>query len=250
VNASERRAAYLDDLGGLLRPLTALQRIEVIDGVRDRIDTAVAALGREPSDDDMAQILEDIGPVESVAEGALTGGPPVGAPAEQAAPSSSSVATAQAAAPVQERPRPKPQRNFDLSSIPAMEWPEDAAPRPSMTRRWLPLVILLLIGLGSFFLMFLLPVLALIIGAILLWISPLWSRGEKVIGTAVPAIGLGAFLPLAALGAREGGNPMLVMVAFVLALLGIAAMIFTAVRGFRSARAVDVEYPAAARRKR
>lgn len=250
MNASERRAAYLDDLGGLLRPLTALQRIEVIDGVRDRIDTAVTALGREPSDADMAHILEEIGSVESVAESALAGRTPVSEPAGQAASSSVTAATTQAPAAVQSTPRPRAERNFDLSNIPAMSWPEDAAPRPAMTRRWLPFVVLLLIGLGSFFLMFLLPALALIIGAILLWISPLWTTAEKAIGTAVPAIGLGAFLPLVALGASEGGNPMLVMVGFVLVLLGIAAMIFVAVRGFRSARAIDVEYPAAPKRKR
>ncbi|WP_156252208.1 hypothetical protein [Pseudactinotalea terrae] len=250
MNASERRAAYLDDLGGLLRPLTALQRIEVIDGVRDRIDTAVAALGREPSDADMVHILEGIGSVESVAQEALAGRTPVSEQVGQTASSSTPAVSAQAPAAVQRTPRPTTERNFDLSSIPAMEWPDDAAPRPSMTRRWLPFVVLLLIGLGSFFLMFLLPALALIVGAILLWISPLWSRAEKVIGTAVPAIGLGAFLPLVALGASEGGNPMLVMVGFVLVLLGIAAMIFVALRGFRSARAIDVEYPAVAKRKR
>lgn len=242
MNASERRAAYLDDLGGLLRPLTALQRIEVIDGVRDRIDSAVADLGREPTDSDMVDILGRIGTVEEVAAGALGSGQPaaVTEPAGTPAPS----ANEHAPAAVKKEPRELPVRNFDLSSIPAMEWPEDAPPRPSMTRRWLPLVVLLLIGAGSFFLMFLLPALAVIIGAILLWISPLWTRAEKIIGTAVPAIGLGAFLPLLAFGASDGGNATLVMVGFVLALLGIAALIWTAVRGFRAAREVDAEFPA------
>jgi hypothetical protein len=113
-----------------------------------------------------------------------------------------------------------------------------------MTRRWLPFVVLVLIGIGSFFLLFLLPALALIVGAILLWMSPLWTTGEKAIGTAVPAIGLGAFLPLLALGAGSEGNAMLAMIGFVGAILGIAALIWVGVRGMRAAREVDQQHPA------
>lgn len=250
MNASERRAGYLDDLGGLLRPLTALQRIEVIDGVRDRIDRAVADLGREPTGEDMEQILDRVGSVESVAAAALAGQTPsvgVGATPSSAAAAgvtATSVPRDPPAARVEDKPAPRPTRNFDLSSIPAMDWPDEPAPRPAMTRRWLPFVVLLLIGLGSFFLVLLLPALALIIGAILLWISPLWTRAEKAIGTAVPAVGIGAFLPLLALGAGEDGNPMFAMIGFVGVILGIAALIWVGVRGARAARAVDQEHPA------
>ncbi|GAB2615491.1 hypothetical protein [Pseudactinotalea suaedae] len=239
MNASERRAGYLDDLGGLLRPLTALQRIEVIDGVRDRIDRAVADLGREPTGEDMEQILERVGSVESVATAALAAHAPAPAVAGTAGVTSSQPATR-----VEDKPAPRPVRNFDLSSIPAMDWPDEPAPRPAMTRRWLPFVVLVLIGIGSFFLLFLLPALALIVGAILLWMSPLWTTGEKAIGTAVPAIGLGAFLPLLALGAGSEGNAMLAMIGFVGAILGIAALIWVGVRGMRAARKVDQQHPA------
>jgi len=239
VNASERRAGYLDDLGGLLRPLTALQRIEVIDGVRDRIDRAVADLGREPTGQDMEQILEAVGSVEAVATAALAAQAPAAAVA-----STAGVTSSQPPTRVEDKPAPRPTRNFDLSTIPAMEWPDEPAPRPSMTRRWLPFVVLLLIGIGSFFLLFLLPALALIVGAILLWISPLWTTAEKAIGTAVPAIGLGAFLPLLALGAGSSGNPMLAMIGFVGAILGIAALIWVGLRGMRAAREVEQQHPA------
>lgn len=251
MNASERRAAYLDDLGGLLRPLTALQRIEVIDGVRDRIDTAVADLGREPTDEDMVTILEGIGTVEEVADRAVPGPTPASLQTEAAAPSSTSDSTTTARPKVfDNKPAPKPTRNFDLSSIPAMDWPEEQPPRPSMTRRWLPFVVLLLMGLGGFFLMFLLPALALIVGAILLWISPLWTTTEKAIGTVGAAVGLGAFLPLLALGAGSDGNPMLAMIGFVLVLLGLATLVWLAIRGIRASRAVDAQHPPQPKNKR
>lgn len=249
MNASERRAAYLDDLGGLLRPLTALQRIEVVDGVRERIDSAVSDLGREPTDADMATILEGIGSVEDVAAGAVDGqtlAPVTTEPATGPAPSGNE----HAPAAVKKEPRPLPVRNFDLSGIPAMEWPEDAPPRPSMTRRWLPFVVLLLMGLGGFFLMFLLPALALIVGAILLWISPLWTTTEKAIGTVAAAVGLGAFLPLLALGAGTDGNPVLAMMGFVLVLLGIATLVWLGIRGIRAARAVDAQHPQEPKKRR
>ncbi|WP_420115195.1 hypothetical protein [Pseudactinotalea sp.] len=251
MNASERRAAYLDDLGGLLRPLTALQRIEVIDGVRERIDSAVADLGREPTDGDMATILESIGSVEEVADRAVPRPAPATTQTEVAAPSGTSdSATTTRPRVFDNKPAPKPVRNFDLSSIPAMDWPEEQPPRPSMTRRWLPFVVLLLMALGGFFLMFLLPALALIVGAILLWISPLWTTTQKAIGTVAAAVGLGAFLPLLALGAGTDGNPVLAMMGFVLVILGIAVLVWVGIRGVRASREVDAQHPQEPKKKR
>ncbi|HLV56086.1 MAG TPA: hypothetical protein VKY71_10995, partial [Actinotalea caeni] len=135
---------------------------------------------------------------------------------------------------------------YDLSSIPAMEWPEDAAPRPGLTKRWVMVVVLPLIGLGAFFALFLLPVLALIVGVAVLWMSPLWTRQERVVGTVVPAVGLGAFLPLLAIGSGADGSPMMLLLALVLAVAGVGTLVWLAIRGSRAARRVDEEMAAAA----
>lgn len=250
MNASERRAAYLDDLGRLLAPLTPVERVDAVDGVRDRIAAAVAALGHPPSDEEMAAILEQIGPVEAVARREIverstpTGAQPTTAaatsPPAAATPSAATTPAESAATPAAAEPEPR--RRYDLSSVPKLDWPDEQAPRPAMTKRWLPPVIVGLILLGAFFLTFLLPALVLIIGIILLWISPLWSTGEKAIGTAVPAIGLGAFLPLVALGLGRDGNPVLLVIALTLGLAGIVALVWVARRGFRAARELDREY--------
>lgn len=281
MNASERRAGYLDDLGRLLQDMTPVERIAVIDRVRDKIDKAIARLGHEASGEEMAGILAGVGAVEDVAEEALasrsestpaaSGSP---APADQGtaasglespapgaaepvtdpfAPSGSASTRAAeatdaptapestaATAAVGSQSTPSKPR-YDLSNIPAMEWPEDAPPRPAMTKRWVMLIVLPLIGLGSFFAVFLLPALALIVGAIVLWTSPLWQRQERVIGTVVPAIGLGAFLPLLALGSGQDGSPGLLLLALVLVVAGFAALIWLAIRGARAAKAVDAE---------
>lgn len=279
MNASERRAGYLDDLGRLLQEMTPVERIAVIDRVRERIDKAAARLGHEPSGEEMGGILAGVGAVEDVAEEALaarspsaagqTPGPEAPTAAEVPEPVRPADETTSASEPTEragtaavgqaevgraEAPVTTPapaasassRARYDLSNIPAMEWPEDAAPRPGLTKRWVMLIALPLIGLGAFFLLFLLPALALIIGVALLWIAPLWTRQERVIGTLVPALGLGAFLPLLAIGSGPDGSSMLLLLALVLAVCGIAALVWLAVRGSRAVRAVDEQMAAAA----
>lgn len=275
MNASERRAGYLDDLGRLLQEMTPVERIGVVDRVRERIDKAVARLGHDPSDAEMAGILAGIGDVEDVAAEALaarTDAGAVSAPApastsapastptsHDSAPAASATSAASSTSPSPSSPSstsstsstpataaPAGGPRYDLSSIPAMEWPEDAAPRPGLTKRWVMVVVLPLIGLGAFFALFLLPVLALIVGVAVLWMSPLWTRQERVVGTVVPAVGLGAFLPLLAIGSGADGSPMMLLLALVLAVAGVGTLVWLAIRGSRAARRVDEEMAAAA----
>lgn len=288
MNASERRAGYLDDLGRLLQEMTPVERIGVVDRVRERIDKAVARLGHDPSDAEMAGILAGIGDVEDVAAEALAArtdagaagaaeapsapSAPVSAPApastsapastptsHDSAPPASATSAASSTSPSPSSPSstsstsstpataaPAGGPRYDLSSIPAMEWPEDAAPRPGLTKRWVMVVVLPLIGLGAFFALFLLPVLALIVGVAVLWMSPLWTRQERVVGTVVPAVGLGAFLPLLAIGSGADGSPMMLLLALLLAVAGVGTLVWLAIRGSRAARRVDEEMAAAA----
>lgn len=285
MNASERRAGYLDDLGRLLQEMTPVERIGVVDRVRERIDKAVARLGHDPSDAEMAGILAGIGDVEDVAAEALAArtdagaagaaeapSAPVSAPApastsapastptsHDSAPAASTTSAASSTSPSPSSPSstsstsstpataaPAGGPRYDLSSIPAMEWPEDAAPRPGLTKRWVMVVVLPLIGLGAFFALFLLPVLALIVGVAVLWMSPLWTRQERVVGTVVPAVGLGAFLPLLAIGSGADGSPMMLLLALLLAVAGVGTLVWLAIRGSRAARRVDEEMAAAA----
>lgn len=285
MNASERRAGYLDDLGRLLQEMTPVERIGVVDRVRERIDKAVARLGHDPSDAEMAGILAGIGDVEDVAAEALAArtdagaagaaeapSAPVSAPApastsapastptsHDSAPAASATSAASSTSPSPSSPSstsstsstpataaPAGGPRYDLSSIPAMEWPEDAAPRPGLTKRWVMVVVLPLIGLGAFFALFLLPVLALIVGVAVLWMSPLWTRQERVVGTVVPAVGLGAFLPLLAIGSGADGSPMMLLLALLLAVAGVGTLVWLAIRGSRAARRVDEEMAAAA----
>lgn len=259
MNASERRATYLDDLGRLLQPLSAVDRIEVIDGVRTRIDRAVDRLGHDASPQEMAGILAGIGSVEDVAADALAAAPTTASVPSSAAAAGPPVADAPVGRPIAFSERAghetggtrsaAPGSRYDLSDIPAMEWPDEPAPRPGLTKRWVALLAFTLIFLGSFFLMFLLPALVLIIGVLFLWVSPLWSRSEKVIGTVVPAIGIGAFLPLLAAGVGPEGTPALALVGLVGFAAGIAAIVWAGRRGLIAARKVDAESPAPVKKR-
>lgn len=260
MNAAERRATYLDDLGQLLQPLSAVDRIGVIDGVRDRIDRAVARLGHDPTDGEMSGILAGIGSVQDLAQDALKTKPTT-ARAPSPAPVTATVvsrpterpptADADGAtdAPSSSRPASGPGGRYDLSDIPAMDWPDEPAPRPGLTKRWVPLVVAALIFLGGFFLMFLLPALVLIVGVLFLWVSPLWSTSEKAIGTAVPTLGLGAFLPLLVAGSGPDGRPLLLLVGVIGFAAGIAGVVWLARRGLIASRALDLQSPLPARKR-
>lgn len=260
MNASERRAAYLDDLGRLLQPLSAVERIGVIDGVRERVDRAVARLGHEPTDQEMAGILAGIGAIEDVADDALAASASATPSSPAAAPATPSpAAAAPSTAEAQETSATGPQaataatattpRRYDLSGIPAMDWPDEPAPRPGLTKRWVPMLVVTLLLLGGFFLLFLLPAILLIAGVLFLWISPLWSTSEKAIATVVPTLGLGAFLPLLAAGTGSTGSPALALLALVGFAAGVVALFWTARRGLAGVRRFDAEVKAQPKKK-
>lgn len=257
MNADDRRDAYLDDLGQLLRPLPSADRIGVIDGVRTRIDRAVGRLGHDPTPQEMAGILAGIGSPEDVAEDALAGVPTTAASTTSTPVTSASIASTAAqstslgtaSAPAWSSSTARAGSRYDLSDIPAMDWPDEPAPRQGLTKRWVPLLALTLIFLGGFFLMFLLPALLLIVGVLFLWMSPLWSTSEKSIGTAVPTLGLGAFLPLLAASIGTEGTPALAAVALVGFVAGIAALVWMARRGLAASRKIDAESPAPVKKR-
>src|SRR5699024_8207064 len=79
----ERTARYQDDLARLLAALEPVERAEVLDGVREHIDAALAEVGHAPTDADVDRILGERGSPGMVAEAALAERPgtPVPGPA-------------------------------------------------------------------------------------------------------------------------------------------------------------------------
>jgi hypothetical protein len=177
---AERVAAYLDDVARMLLGAAPADRAEVLGGLREHIDAALADGPQPPGRPEVDRVLLELGPPEQVALAALEGAertPGVGAPWLTAA----------------------------------------AAPRPILTRPWVPAAGAALVALATVVLMpfalpvlvatgglsvFVLPVVVLlalpwVAGAVLVTMSPLWSVAEKV---AVWSLVPGAAL-LGALGA-------------------------------------------------
>lgn len=150
----ERTARYQDDLARLLAALEPVERAEVLDGVREHIDAALAEVGHAPTDADVDRILGQLGSPGMVAEAALAERPAVeGAAGTGAAPAGGS-------------------------------W------REQLMGRWVPPVVsvgMFLIGGWAFSMVSWLPLAALIL---LLALSGLWTVPEKVIGAVVPPVGL------------------------------------------------------------
>ncbi len=240
MSAAERRAGYLDELGSLLQQLTPVERIGVVDAVRTRIDADFHALGHEPTDADAVRILDEIGSPGEVADRAIAGEPalPAAVAPEPTPPAPSSTPTTPTT------PR-EPRERATLAQIPAMEWPEDAPPRPGLTRVWLPLVAVAGILFGSFFLLFLIPAVLLGLGIWVLWASPLWTSREKLIGSIVPPIFIGSFLPVSALVFGSDGVPIPFL---LIPLIGLGTLAWVGRRGFKAAREIDTQFPKPARR--
>src|SRR5690625_1842108 len=72
-----RTARYQDDLARLLAALEPVERAEVLDGVREHIDAALAEVGHAPTDADVDRILGQLGSPGMVAEAALAERPAV-----------------------------------------------------------------------------------------------------------------------------------------------------------------------------
>lgn len=68
--------AYLDDLGRMLAHVDPAERADVLGGVREHLDASLAELGHEPSDQEVAAILAQLGTPEDVARAASVPGAP------------------------------------------------------------------------------------------------------------------------------------------------------------------------------
>lgn len=120
----------------------------------------------------------------------------------------------------------------ELASGPRMDWPDEAAPRMPLTKAWVPAVTIVVLFVCGFFGIFLIPLVGVLIGLVLLWRSPLWTRQEQIIGTVVVPLGLIAFLPVSAANLGDGGTAFgRGMAAFAMALAsGVLIWLFIKAR--------------------
>jgi len=192
-----RTARYQDDLARLLAALEPVQRAEVLDGVREHIDAALAEVGHTPTDADVDRILGELGSPGMVAEAALA-----------------------------ERPAAEGAAAAWLGAAPAGgSW------REQLMGRWVPPTVvigLFLLGILSLSPVFWFALAALIL---LLVLSGLWTVPEKVIGAVVPPIGL----TVMTVGVLTGLDRF-VIPGFVLAPIAIAVLLVIGYRGGKRAK--------------
>ncbi|WP_022917749.1 HAAS signaling domain-containing protein [Ruania albidiflava] len=140
----ERTARYQDDLARLLAALEPVQRAEVLDGVREHIDAALAEVGHAPTDADVDRILGELGSPGMVVEAALAERPAAeGAAGVGAAPAGGS-------------------------------W------REQLMGRWVPPVALLLLLVGGALMLWGFPLLLVAVGIVMVVASPLWVGREQL----------------------------------------------------------------------
>lgn len=154
---------YLGELDGALGDLPETERADVVAGVREHIQAALADRP-EVTDAAVDEVLRALGdPLAIAAEATGDDGGSRGPAVAASAPG----------------PRKVPLTSRDRT--------------PAMVVVLLgaaPLVLMFFAALGGFFL---LPF-ALVAGWVLLWLSPLWTVGEKVAGTfLLPAFGVASF---------------------------------------------------------
>lgn len=157
----QRIDRYLDELAGALGGLPAGERDDLVAGVREHIQAALADRP-DVTDDGVDEVLRALGdPLAIAAEATGDDGVSVGP-------------TGVGPAGVGPGKRPLSQRDWVPAAVVALL----AAA---------PLVLPVLATVGG---IFALPV-ALITGWLLLWVSPLWTPGEKTAGTfLLPALGM------------------------------------------------------------
>ncbi|SEF08196.1 Uncharacterized membrane protein [Jiangella alba] len=171
----QRIDRYLDELAGALGGLPASERDDLVAGVREHIQAALADRP-EVTDADTDEVLRALGDplaiaAEATGDDGVRSGP---AGAGNARAGSAGAGSAGAGSAGGSGKRPLPQRDW----VPAAVVVLLAAA---------PLVLPVLAMVGGFFA---LPV-ALIAGWVLLWVSPLWTPGEKTAGTfLLPALGI------------------------------------------------------------
>ncbi|WP_159620161.1 HAAS signaling domain-containing protein [Ruania rhizosphaerae] len=150
--AAQRLARYQDDLARLLAALEPAERAEVLDGVREHIEGALAEVPGEASEADVNRILADLGSPGQVAEAALADRPAA--------------------------------QHLVTAAGGSGRW------REQLMGRWVPPTVtigLLVIGLLSFTPFVWIP---LVVVLAVLVASHLWSVPEKALGVAIVPTGL------------------------------------------------------------
>lgn len=213
TSRQDRTARYLDDLSRMLSGGEPSERAEVLDAVREHIDTSIADLGHAPSETELDRILGELGTPGAVAAEALAGQPfPDQAPMAPAGPG----------AAVMYAPPPP----------------------PVLTRTWVPAVAVLLIAVGAIFGILVLPLGLLLAGIIMVCASPLWTPLEKVLGALiaplciVPAPFWGLLAFRVSSGEEAALNAWAVIIPALL-IAGLAILVLLWVRGSRRAAELD-----------
>ncbi|WP_159620163.1 HAAS signaling domain-containing protein [Ruania rhizosphaerae] len=202
---TQRLARYQDDLARLLAALEPAERAEVLDGVREHIEGALAEVPGEASEADVNRILADLGSPGQVAEAALAERPATG----PYTPGATGVVT-----------------TIDLL-------------RSKLVGRWVPPVALVAVMVGGAFIFWGFPAILLGAGILAIAISPLWTGAERVWG----AIGLpvfsfmifGSFLILHRWEASVAGLGVHTISFYLFAALSLATFIVLWIRGTRRA---------------
>jgi uncharacterized membrane protein len=160
----QRIDRYLAELAGALGELPETERADLVAGIREHIQAALAD-GPGVTDDAVDEVLRALGdPLTIAAEAIGDDGGSRGPAVSGSGADSAKV--------------PLPQRDWVPAAVVALL---GAA----------PLLLPIFISFGG---IILLPF-ALVAGWVLLWSSPLWTAGEKILGTFVlPALGLVAFV--------------------------------------------------------
>lgn len=154
-----RTARYQDDLARLLAALEPAERAEVLDGVREHIDAALAELDDEPTDADVNRILGQLGSPGAVAEAAFA---------------------------MREGPFRPDGHNSSLTQTPVS--------RDRLMSWWVPPLAMVLILIGFTLSVAFTPFLLLIAGLVILMASGLWTESEKKRALVAIGVGLVGFL--------------------------------------------------------
>lgn len=117
-----------------------------------------------------------------------------------------------------------------------------AAPpsRPTLSHAWVPPTAVGLIFLGAALGVFILPLALLLAGLVMLWASPLWTAGEKALGTILPVLGIlgvpvGSLLVFRVSDGAESAVTPLGYLLLAAAAAGLVMLVLLAVRGGRRA---------------
>ncbi|QOR69938.1 hypothetical protein IM660_14985 [Ruania alkalisoli] len=199
----QRLARYQDDLARLLAALEPAERAEVLDGVREHIEAALAEVPGEASEADVNRILAELGSPGQVAEAALAERPATG----PYTPGATGVVT-----------------TIDLL-------------RSKLVGRWVPPVALVAVMVGGAFVFWGFPAILLGAGILAIAIAPLWTGAERVWG----AIGLPlcSFMifpgSLLFLRASVGGISLFTVGFYLFAAASVTIAIVLVIRGSRRA---------------